>query len=67
MCTKIYYMNIQLGDIMKVEDDLNIHLTEQERKDILDNYYVEVQSEQNKFEIWSDIVENLIYQIKSNN
>jgi hypothetical protein len=60
-------MNIQLGDIMKVEDDLNIHLTEQERKDILDNYYVEVQSEQNKFEIWSDIVENLIYQIKSNN
>ena len=67
MCTKISYMNIQLGDIMKVEDDLNIHLTEQERKDILDNYYVEVQSEQNKFEIWSDIVENLIYQIKSNN
>ena len=54
-------MKVELGDIMKVEDDLNIHLSETQREQVLNEYYERVGDFPN--ELWCDIVEDLIYEI----
>ena len=56
-------MNIQLDDIMKVEDELNIQLTEAQRTDVLNEYY-ELICENKIYEPWMEIVENIILDLK---
>jgi hypothetical protein len=60
-------MNIQLDDIMKVEDELGVELTESQRTEVLNEYYETIGDEQNKYEPWFSVVENIIYQIQNNN
>lgn len=56
-------MKIQLDDIMKVEDELNIQLTEAQRTDVL-NEYNELICENKIYDPWMDIVENIILDFK---
>jgi hypothetical protein len=55
-------MQIQLDDIMKVEDELGVELTEVQRTEILNQYY-QLDSDNKIYQPWSDVVENLILEL----
>jgi hypothetical protein len=55
-------MQVRLDDIMKVEDELGVHLTEAQRTDVLNEYY-ELDSNNKIYQPWSDVVENLILEL----
>jgi hypothetical protein len=55
-------MKIQLDDIMKVEDELSIQLTDEQRTEVLNQYY-QLDSDNKIYQPWSDVVENLILEL----
>ena len=55
-------MKIQLDDIMKVEDELSIQLTDEQRIEVLNQYY-QLDSDNKIYQPWSDVVENLILEL----
>ena len=55
-------MKIQLDDIMKVEDELSIQLTDEQRMEVLNQYY-QLDSDNKIYQPWSDVVENLILEL----
>jgi hypothetical protein len=55
-------MQVRLDDIMKVEGELGVHLTEAQRTDVLNEYY-ELDSNNKIYQPWSDVVENLILEL----
>lgn len=59
-------MTIDIDDIMKVEDELEINLSEEERQKVLDEFYERVSDETYRYEVWSDIVEGIIWEFKFN-
>ena len=59
-------MTIDIDDIMKVEDELEINLSEEERRKVLDEFYERVSDETYRYEVWSDIVEGIIWEFKFN-